>query len=108
MSEWTAETLVSAAALLWVGALTVIVVWKLFTRAIDLSWLLYGDRSNGEVFFSPARVQLLIATIFLAMHLLVQVIAHPTVYPHIPPEFLAAVGGSQAVYLGGKARALLR
>ena len=108
MSQWTPGAIVSSAALVWLSALGAIVLWKLFTRAISLDGLLYGDRPDGETFFSPGRVQLLIATILLSVHLITQMMAHPTAFPKIPSEFLVALGGSHLVYLGGKARAMLR
>lgn len=108
MSDERAATLLSVALILWLGAIAMIVVWKLFTRSISLAGLLQGDRSNGETFFSPGRVQLLIATVLFVANMMSQVIADPTTLPVIRPELLLALGGSQAVYLGGKARSMLR
>ena len=84
-----------------------IVLWKILTSKIDLESLLSGDDANGATSFSPGRAQLLIFTLFVALQYLVQVIHNPTVFPQIPNYWVAALGGSQAVYLGGKAQSLL-
>jgi hypothetical protein len=89
-----------------------IVCWKLLTGAIDLQYLLYGDArtsdgSRSYTFFSPGRAQLLMLTVTTSVYLLLQVIHDPATFPKVPEVLLAAVGGSQALYLGGKAQALL-
>lgn len=86
--------------------------WKLLTGGIRLNYLLYGDRrdrTNGGYtqFFSPGRVQLLIVTILTASYYLLQVIHDPTTFPEVPAAWIAALGGSQAIYLGGKAQSML-
>jgi hypothetical protein len=55
--------------------------------------------------FSPARLQLLIFTVVVAAQYLQAVIANPQrdALPGLPAGLVAALGGSQAVYLGGKA-----
>jgi hypothetical protein len=104
----TLVTLVSSGTILWIASLLVILVWKLLTGAIDLGGLLEGDRADGSTYFSAGRVQLLVATTLFGLHLLMQVIANPTQFPSIPHEYLMVLGGSQGVYLLGKARAMLR
>jgi hypothetical protein len=89
-----------------------IVCWKLLTGAIDLQYLLYGDArtsdgSRSYTFFSPGRAQLLMLTVTTSVYLLLQVIHDPATFPKVPEVLLAALGGSQALYLGGKAQALL-
>jgi len=90
-----------------------VIGWRLFTGAISLDGLLYGgrrDRSNASgysAFFSPGRTQLLIVTILTASYYLLQVIHDPTTFPEIPAAWLVALGGSQAIYLGGKAQSRL-
>jgi hypothetical protein len=98
--------------LILVGGFIGVVCWKLLTGAIDLRYLLYGDArrpgdSGQATFFSPGRAQLLTLTVISAVYFLLQVIENPTTFPKIPDTFLAVLGGSQAVYLGGKAQALL-
>ena len=84
-----------------------IVFWKLLTGRISLNGLLEGDRADGSTYFSPGRVQLLIATIFFGFYYLMQIVNNPSAFPPVPQELLVVLGGSQAVYLGGKARAML-
>lgn len=95
------------------GGLFGVVIWKLFTGGISLECLLYGSRrdrrsaSGYSAFFSPGRSQLLIVTILVAGYYLAQIIHDPTTFPKIPAGWLVALGGSHAVYLGGKAQAML-
>jgi len=84
-----------------------IVFLKLFTGKISLNGLLEGDRADGSTYFSPGRVQLLIATTLFAFQYLMQIVNNPAAFPPVPQELLVVLGGSQAVYLGGKARAML-
>ena len=108
MSDRLPLVLCEYAAITWVGALAIIILWKLLTGAIDLSELLQGDQAAGQSYFSPGRAQLLAFTVLFALQLLMQVMARPTEFPVIPHEFLLVLGGSQTVYLVGKARAMLR
>jgi hypothetical protein len=90
-----------------------VLVWKLFTGEMSLDYLLYGDRrdrskpSGYSAFFSPGRTQMLIVTILTASYYLLQVIHDPTKFPDVPAAWIAALGGSQAIYLGGKAQSML-
>jgi hypothetical protein len=103
-----AQHLISLALVSIPVALCAIVMWALSTRTIDLSGLLHGDRASGESYFSPGRVQLLVVTSLFTVNLVAHIVADPSAFPPIPKELLAALGGSQLVYLGGKARAMLR
>jgi hypothetical protein len=95
------------------GGLFGVIAWRLFTGEISLDGLLYGsrrDRGNSlgySAFFSPGRTQLLIVTILTAGYYLLQVIHDPTTFPEIPVAWVVALGGSQAIYLGGKAQSRL-
>ena len=90
-----------------------VVVWKLMTGDISLDFLLYGDQrdpgsaSGLRTIFSPGRAQLLTVTILTAVYYLLQVIHNPRVFPQVPAAWVAALGGSQAVYLVGKATSVL-
>ena len=89
-----------------------VILWQFVSGRISLAFLLEGDIRNpdGSGFTteaSPARVQALVVTLFVAIDYLSQVIRNPTRLPPISPETLAALAGSQVVYLGAKARALL-
>lgn len=91
------------------GGLMLTVVYKLFTGGIDTAGLLTVKGGPDDQSFSSGRAQMLIATIFAGMYYLIQVIDNPTVnsLPELPPTLVAILGGSQAIYLGGKARDLL-
>ncbi|HEY6348100.1 MAG TPA: hypothetical protein VI636_01700 [Candidatus Angelobacter sp.] len=99
--------------LVLIGGIFGIIFWKMFTGAISLKYLLHGDQldskspSGYSTFVSPGRTQLLLFTIFVAGHYLIQVIHDPTVFPQVPTSLLVGLGGSHAVYLGGKAQSML-
>lgn len=77
--------------------------WKLLTQRIPLSGLLQDTDGN----FSPGRAQMLMVTLLIALRYLTQVMQKPTAFPDIPTEWLAALGASHSVYLGGKAYTIL-
>jgi len=108
MSPGPAVSLIAWVALAIPIVLMVVISWKLFTGQIALSGLLYGDRANGETYFSPGRVQLLFVTVLVALQYLAHVVAHPSSFPPVPHQLLLTLGGSQVIYLGGKAHAMLR
>jgi hypothetical protein len=94
-----------------VSGLCGIVLWKLMTGGISLNCLLYGDAravkgSGRRTYFSAGRAQMLMTTVVSAGYFLLQVIQDPTHFPDIPTPVLIALGGSSAIYLGGKAQAL--
>jgi len=105
--------LVSWEGMILLGGFSGVIVWRLLTREISLDCLLYGDRrdrrepSGYAAFFSPGRTQLLIVTILTASYYLLQVIHDPTTFPEIPVAWVVALGGSHAIYLGGKAQSML-
>ncbi|HYL15397.1 MAG TPA: hypothetical protein VEV41_20340 [Terriglobales bacterium] len=92
-----------------------IVFWKLLTGGISLHGLLEGtilDRSRPDgprysTYFSAGRAQLLMITIFSSLYYLLQVIHDPSAFPKLPDALVAVLGGSQVLYLGGKAQAVL-
>ncbi len=89
--------------------LMVVVVYKIFTGGISLSGLLTAQDSKGNLSFSPARAQMLMATVLTALYYLIQVIESSATdsLPPLPATLVGILGGSQAIYLGGKARSLL-
>jgi len=102
----------SVLCLILLGGFFGVVAWKLVTGGICLSHLLYVKRRAGTgradaACFSPARVQLLIVTILTASYYLLQVLHDPTKFPDIPAAWVAALAGSQAIYLGGKAQSMV-
>jgi hypothetical protein len=88
-----------------------VVFWKLITRDVALDRLFEGDIRNqdGEYasYVSTGRVQAFIVTIYAASYYLIQVIQNPTDFPTLPTGLIAALAGSHALYLGGKAQAML-
>jgi hypothetical protein len=91
------------------GGLMLAVLYKLFTGGIDMSGLLTVKGVPGDQSFSSGRAQMLMSTVVAGMYYLLQVINNPsaTSLPDVPPALVAIVGGSHAIYLGGKARDLL-
>ena len=91
---------VVAGFLLSLGA---VVAMQLLTGAINTRYLLYGMRPRGRRYFSPERVQLLIVTLWVAFNYLMSVWNDRTSLPNVDAQTLGILGGSHAVYLGGKA-----
>lgn len=94
---------------LFLLALAGIVVLKLLTGEINTSGLFHGrisgrDPKNNQ-YVSPERVQLLLVTVGAAFYYLTLVLNNPNpgTFPDIPQSWPTALGGSNAVYLGGKA-----
>lgn len=85
----------------WVllGGLAIIVVYQMLTGRISCRSLLYGE--DGKL--STARVQLLAATLVAAFAYISQVISQPGELPAVPAWLLVGLGGSELVYLWGKA-----
>jgi hypothetical protein len=67
--------------------------------------LTHGRKKDDTLYFSPERVQLLLSTLGAALYYLTQVLnnPHPGTFPPLPESWPAVVGGSNAIYLGGKA-----
>lgn len=82
-----------------------VVLLQMMTGRISLVGLLDSKDESGRATFSPARLQLLIFTVVVAAQYLHAVLVNPRQdsLPSLPPEVIAALGGSQVVYLGGKA-----
>ena len=95
------------------GGFFAIVFWKLLTGGISLAQLLEGDirDTHGEngysSYVSPGRVQSLLTALFCALYYLMQVINNPKEFPEVPNGLVGALAASQALYLGGKAQAML-
>jgi hypothetical protein len=93
------------------GGFFAVVLWKLLSRDIDLDQVFEGDirELNGEytTHTSTGRIQAFWVTIYIAYFYLVQVIHNPTQFPTVPDSMVAVLAGSHALYLGGKAQAIL-
>ncbi|HEX4960542.1 MAG TPA: hypothetical protein VF173_06865 [Thermoanaerobaculia bacterium] len=96
-------TLLSGTALLL--GFAAVVVWQIVVGRIRLDGLLETKDAAGRRSFSPARLQLLIFTVVVAARYLHAVVVNPHLdsLPSLPAGVIAALGGSHAVYLGGKA-----
>jgi hypothetical protein len=91
------------------GGLMLAILYRLLTGGIGMSGLLMAADKEGKVSFSPARAQMLMATVLTALYYLIQVInaTDSTTLPPLPVTLVAVVGGSQLIYLAGKAWTLL-
>ena len=91
------------------GGFMAVVLFRILTGSISLSGLLTGMLSDGTSGFSLGRAQLLLFTAVSAIYYLVQVVQNPVSasLPDIPAGLLLVLGGSQSLYLIGKARAML-
>jgi hypothetical protein len=84
-----------------IASFGVVTLWKLFNSASFAGLLRANDGT-----LSPGRIQLLGLTVLTALQYLLDTIHDPSHLPEIPASLLAAMGGSQLVYLGAKAWAL--
>lgn len=82
-----------------------VVLWQIVMGRIRLAGLLDTKDAGGRRSFSPARLQLLIFTVVVAGRYLHAVLVNPSQesLPDLPLGVIAALGGSQAAYLSGKA-----
>ena len=99
-------------AVVLLAGLLGVMLWKLLTGGISLDGLLEGDvrdPNSADGFRSQAsagRAQALTITLVVALWYLLQVIHNPREFPQVPRAMVAVLGGSYALYLVGKARAL--
>ncbi len=75
---------------------------RLLTGGINTRGLFHGRRRGGRAYFSPERVQLLAVTLWTAANYVTDALRVHSL-PDVPPATLALLGGSHAIYLGGKA-----
>lgn len=109
------HTLAAVMGEVLLGGFLAVVLAKLVLGGISLSGLLDGDvadpnspdGSNVRSAPSAGRAQTLLATLFVALWYLLQVIYNPRQFPKLPSPMLGALAGSQALYLGGKLQAML-
>ncbi|HWN10279.1 MAG TPA: hypothetical protein VNO50_13610 [Pyrinomonadaceae bacterium] len=94
---------------LFLGALAAIIAYRLLTGGINTNYLLYGTQRDGSKYFSPERLQLLLFTLGTAMFYLSDVLQNRNTgqLPDVPAQTLVLLGGSHAIYLGGKAYTML-
>jgi hypothetical protein len=108
------STLAVWEGLILLGGFFAIVLWQLLTGRIPLDQLLEGDARDPRspdgysTYASPGRAQSLLFTLFVAGYYLLHIIHNPKQFPSLPAQLVSALAGSQALYLGGKAQAMLR
>jgi hypothetical protein len=84
-------------------ALALMVGYRLLTGRINTQGLLL-DKITHEL--SPGRLQMLVATMLVAIYLVAQVFETQS-FPQLPQEVIMALGGSHVLYLGGKSYGVL-
>jgi len=77
-----------------------VVGYQLLTGRINTKKLLHNKTTDRP---SPGRVQLLMLTLVGALYYLLRTADDPQKLPEIPNELLLILGGSNLVYLTGKA-----
>jgi hypothetical protein len=84
-----------------IAGYALLIGWKLYLGEIPLRGLLESGKGRS----SPARLQMLLFTLGVAVQYVASVWKNPRTdsLPAISPQVLAILAGSQAVYLGGKA-----
>ena len=92
---------------LFLFGLLTLVASSLLTGRINSQGLLQGTKGDRTTYFSPERVQLLLVTLGSAFQYILSVWKHPTSFPPVDASWLAILGGSNFVYLGGKLGASL-
>jgi len=98
-----AADIVRIELLAFIVALVILVTYQLLTGRINTSGLLNPKLVSADPrSVSPARVQLLYATLAAAGYFLLQVLHDPSHWPSVPNWLLATQGGSGSIYLGVK------
>ena len=93
----------------FLGVLAAIIAYRQLNGEINTRYLLYGTQKDGTKYFSSERVQLLLFTLGVAIFYLNDVMQKrgSGALPDISTQTLVLLGGSHAVYLGGKAYMML-
>jgi hypothetical protein len=115
MSDSPLAWYVALEVVLFLGGFAAIIAYRLLTGGINTRYLFYGKRNDGTRYFSPERVQLLVFTLGTAIMYLLKVANSVKAgtppaqlqLPDIPTVTLAMLGGSHAIFLGGKAYNML-
>src|SRR6266853_2477017 len=96
------QTVLRYEMLFMLTGLILIVGYRLLTLQMNTRGLL-RNKSSGRA-FSPGRLQLLVVTLGIGLYYMLTVFESrkTNALPHMPNEFLVALGASHTVYLGGK------
>lgn len=93
----------------FIGGMGILILLRMLTGEINTRYLLWGRRNDGTRYFSPERVQLLLATIAIAIQYVLQARkATDGNMPTLPSGSLELLGLSNATYLAGKGWMMLR
>jgi hypothetical protein len=84
-----------------------IIGYRLLIGKINTDGLLKDK--TGDAKFSPGRLQMLVTTVSIALYYVFMVLKTTDTgrLPDMPTEFLVALAGSHAIYLGGKLHGML-
>src|SRR5262249_28025714 len=105
----TVSALAKWEGLSFILALMALLATKLLVGEINTSGLFHGRltgrRLGEDRYFSPERVQLFVFTVGAALYYLTLALNDPTAgkLPDVPQAWPVLLGGSNAIYLGGKA-----
>lgn len=102
------ENLIKGSTFCFLIALPVIILYQILTGRISLAGLLYERAPDGRLVYSPARVQLLLATLTGVTIYLTRFHPGTRELPAMDPVTVAGVGGSQTFYLLSKGIAAYR
>ena len=102
------ENLIQGSSLCFLLTAPVIILYQILTRRIETAGLLYERAPDGRLVYSPARVQLLLATLTGVAIYLTRFKPGTQELPAMDPVTVAGVGGSQGFYLLSKAIAAYR
>jgi hypothetical protein len=96
---------------LWLGAVMVIVLWRLLVDADALSGLLETAPGDGQEIERTQSLAVMVGVIGYYVLLASKVLGGgeaPSRMPEVPQELLALIGSSQAVFLAGKTARIRR
>jgi hypothetical protein len=84
-----------------VAAFAAVVVYQFLTGSVNTRGLLSEKSGASLGAVSPARVQLLLFSLAIAVYVLSQVVQFRT-FPEIETKWLLILGGSHSAFLGAK------
>jgi hypothetical protein len=102
------ENLIEGSTFCFLIALLVTILYQILTRRISIAGLLYERAPDGRLVYSPARVQLLLATLAGVATYISRFQPGTRELPAVDPVTVAGMGGSQTFYLLSKAIAAYR
>lgn len=88
---------------IWLGGLVLVIAYWVVSRRLSLRGLL-TESSTGQMALL-SRPQMLFAALAAAavyVGMVLEAIDTGSAFPEVQPELLAALAGSQAVFIGGK------